>query len=84
MSIDRLGRNYGEIQRQWRMLTKEVGVDICVIDMPLLVFCAILCMILCYQKVYLLIVFLIFPWNFVRSGTPSAGGIWHPIGWVHC
>ena len=36
LSIDRLGRNYGEIQRQWRMLTKEVGVDICVIDMPLL------------------------------------------------
>ncbi|MCI8714963.1 MAG: recombinase family protein [Oscillospiraceae bacterium] len=36
LSIDRLGRNYEEIQRQWRMLTKEVGVDICVIDMPLL------------------------------------------------
>ena len=35
-SIDRLGRNYEEIQRQWRMLTKEKGVDICVIDMPLL------------------------------------------------
>ncbi len=36
LSIDRLGRNYEEIQRQWRVLTKESGVDICVIDMPLL------------------------------------------------
>lgn len=36
LSIDRLGRNYGEIQTQWRILTKEIGVDICVIDMPLL------------------------------------------------
>ena len=36
LSIDRLGRNYEEIQRQWRTLTKESGVDICVIDMPLL------------------------------------------------
>lgn len=36
LSIDRLGRNYEEIQHQWRILTKEVGVDICVIDMPLL------------------------------------------------
>lgn len=36
MSIDRLGRNYEEIQKQWRILTKESGVDICVIDMPLL------------------------------------------------
>ena len=35
-SIDRLGRNYEEIQNQWRTLTKEKGVDICVIDMPLL------------------------------------------------
>lgn len=35
-SIDRLGRNYEEIQRQWRILTKEVGIDICVLDMPLL------------------------------------------------
>lgn len=35
-SIDRLGRNYEEIQDQWRNLTKEIGVDICVIDMPLL------------------------------------------------
>ncbi len=36
LSIDRLGRNYEEIQKQWRVLTKEIGVDICVIDMPLL------------------------------------------------
>lgn len=36
MSIDRLGRNYIEIQNQWRMLTKEIGIDICVLDMPLL------------------------------------------------
>ena len=36
LSIDRLGRNYGEIQNQWRILTKEIGADICVIDMPLL------------------------------------------------
>ena len=36
LSIDRLGRNYGEIQNQWRLLTKEIGIDICVIDMPLL------------------------------------------------
>ena len=36
LSIDRLGRNYEEIQRQWRILTKEIGVDICVLDMPLL------------------------------------------------
>ena len=35
-SIDRLGRNYEEIQNQWRILTKELGADICVIDMPLL------------------------------------------------
>ena len=36
LSIDRLGRNYEEIQEQWRILTKEIGVNICVIDMPLL------------------------------------------------
>lgn len=36
LSIDRLGRNYEEIQNQWRILTKEKSVDICVIDMPLL------------------------------------------------
>ena len=36
LSIDRLGRNYLEIQEQWRILTKEKGIDICVVDMPLL------------------------------------------------
>ena len=36
LSIDRLGRNYEEIQNQWRILTKEIGIDICVMDMPLL------------------------------------------------
>ena len=36
MSIDRLGRNYVEIQEQWRILTKEKGIDIVVLDMPLL------------------------------------------------
>lgn len=36
LSIDRLGRNYEEIQDQWRILTKEIGADICVLDMPLL------------------------------------------------
>ena len=36
LSIDRLGRNYVEIQNQWRVLTKDIGIDICVIDMPLL------------------------------------------------
>ena len=35
-SIDRLGRNYEDVQDQWRVLTKEKEVDICVIDMPLL------------------------------------------------
>lgn len=35
-SIDRLGRNYTEIQEQWRILTKEKKVDICIVDMPLL------------------------------------------------
>lgn len=36
LSIDRLGRNYKEIQNQWRILTKDKEVDICVLDMPLL------------------------------------------------
>jgi DNA invertase Pin-like site-specific DNA recombinase len=36
LSIDRLGRNYKEIQNQWRYLTEEIGVDICILDMPLL------------------------------------------------
>lgn len=35
-SIDRLRRNYAEILDQWRLLTKERGVDIVVLDMPLL------------------------------------------------
>lgn len=35
-SIDRLGRNYDEILKQWRILTKEKKVDIVVLDMPLL------------------------------------------------
>ena len=35
-SIDRLGRNYEDVQTQWRILTKEMGVDIVVIDMPIL------------------------------------------------
>ena len=35
-SIDRLGRNYGEVLEQWRILTKEKGIDIVVMDMPLL------------------------------------------------
>lgn len=35
-SIDRLGRNYNEILEQWRLLTKEKGIDIVVLDMPLL------------------------------------------------
>ena len=35
-SIDRLGRNYEEILEQWRYLTKEKKVGICVLDMPIL------------------------------------------------
>lgn len=35
-SVDRLGRNYNEILEQWRVLTKEKGVAIVVLDMPLL------------------------------------------------
>ena len=36
LSIDRLGRNYNEIRDEWRILTREVGIDIVVLDMPLL------------------------------------------------
>lgn len=36
LSIDRLGRNYEDIQKQWRILTKDIGIEICVVDMPLL------------------------------------------------
>ena len=39
LSIDRLGRNYEEILLHWRILTKEIGADVCVIDMPLLDTC---------------------------------------------
>lgn len=35
-SIDRLGRNYDEVLEQWRILTRQKGVDIVVLDMPLL------------------------------------------------
>lgn len=35
-SIDRLGRNYEEILKQWRKITKEIGADIQIVDMPLL------------------------------------------------
>ena len=35
-SIDRLGRNYREVQEEWRILTKEKGIDIVVLDMPIL------------------------------------------------
>lgn len=38
-SIDRLGRNYNEIVEQWRYITKEIGADIIVQDMPLLNTC---------------------------------------------
>lgn len=35
-SIDRLGRNYSDLQEQWRIITKEKGADVVVLDMPLL------------------------------------------------
>lgn len=35
-SIDRLGRSYKDILAQWKLITKDMGVDICIIDMPLL------------------------------------------------
>ena len=35
-SIDRLGRNYSEILEQWRILTKEKGIDIVVLDLSLI------------------------------------------------
>lgn len=35
-SIDRLGRNYTDLNEQWRIITKEKGADIVVIDMPIL------------------------------------------------
>lgn len=36
MSIDRLGRDYEEVQNQWRIITKKIGADICVLDTPAL------------------------------------------------
>ena len=36
LSVDRLGRNYKEVLEQWKIITKDIGADICVIDMPLL------------------------------------------------
>ncbi len=35
-SIDRLGRNYRDILDQWKMITRDRGVDLCIIDMPIL------------------------------------------------
>ena len=35
-SIDRLGRNYSEIQEQWKVITKDKGVDLYIVDMPIL------------------------------------------------
>lgn len=35
-SIDRLGRDYGEIIRQWQHITRDIGADIVVLDMPIL------------------------------------------------
>lgn len=35
-SIDRLGRNYADLNEQWRIITKEKGADIVVADMPIL------------------------------------------------
>lgn len=35
-SIDRLGRNYEDIKEQWRIITKQIGADIIIEDMPLL------------------------------------------------
>ena len=35
-SIDRLGRNYKDIIEQWKLITKDMGVDLCILDMPIL------------------------------------------------
>ena len=48
-SIDRLGRNYDEILKQWRLLTKEKQVDIVVIDMPYLNFRKTRVRVFCFQ-----------------------------------
>ncbi|WP_101876740.1 recombinase family protein [Lachnoclostridium edouardi] len=36
LSLDRLGRNYEAVRQQWEYITKEIGADIEVLDMPLL------------------------------------------------
>ena len=36
LSIDRLGRNYSELSNQWRIITKDIGADVVVLDMPIL------------------------------------------------
>ncbi len=36
LSIDRLGRNYDDMQKEWRIITKEIGADVYIIDMPIL------------------------------------------------
>lgn len=36
VSLDRLGRNYNEIRKQWELITKTLNADIKVLDMPLL------------------------------------------------
>lgn len=36
LSLDRLGRNYEEVQKEWRRITQDIGADIVVLDMPLL------------------------------------------------
>lgn len=35
-SIDRLGRNYDAIIEEWKAITREIGADIAVLDMPVL------------------------------------------------
>lgn len=35
-SLDRFGRNYAEIKKQWEYITKTIKADIKVLDMPLL------------------------------------------------
>lgn len=35
-SIDRLGRNYGEIIEQWKIITRDKHVDLCILDIPIL------------------------------------------------
>ncbi|MER1998926.1 MAG: recombinase family protein [Lysinibacillus sp.] len=35
-SLDRLGRNSDSIKKEWEAITKEIGADLVVLDMPLL------------------------------------------------